>query len=259
METLTLKLLITPVLIGTASLAGRRWGPAVSGLLVGFPLTSGPIIVFLALERGTAFAQATAIGMVGSACSQAAFALAFAIVARRAAWPFGLTAATLAFLATTALLAPMALTLVPVTVAAVAATSAALRLLPEGLGTDVMAPRPLPHWDLPGRMIVATAFVIVLTTVSSALGPRLTGLLSSFPVYAAVLTSFAQHQQGVAAALRFLRGLLLGVYGYVAFFIVVATLVTRVPLTETVLMAGAVNVLMQFASLGLMHGHKQTV
>ncbi|MBC8728149.1 hypothetical protein [Paraburkholderia sp. UCT2] len=33
---LVFKLLVTPLLLLTASLAGRRWGDAIGGLLVGF-------------------------------------------------------------------------------------------------------------------------------------------------------------------------------------------------------------------------------
>ncbi len=62
MDSLILKLVLTPVLIGAASLAGRRWGPAVSGWLVGLPLTSGPITFFLALSHGATFAAAAAVG-----------------------------------------------------------------------------------------------------------------------------------------------------------------------------------------------------
>ncbi|HEX5440375.1 MAG TPA: hypothetical protein VFW76_05795 [Ktedonobacterales bacterium] len=46
-----LKALLTPSLIGLVSVAGRRWGPAVSGLLVGllsfasFCLVAGLLIV----------------------------------------------------------------------------------------------------------------------------------------------------------------------------------------------------------------------
>ena len=41
-----LKLIIAPVLIGLVSLAERKWGASVSGLLVGLPLTSGPILFY---------------------------------------------------------------------------------------------------------------------------------------------------------------------------------------------------------------------
>ena len=51
---LVFKLLLTPLLIGLVSLAGRRWGPGVSGWLVGLPLTSAPVSLFLTLEQGRA-------------------------------------------------------------------------------------------------------------------------------------------------------------------------------------------------------------
>lgn len=43
------------------TLVTRRFGPSAGGWLVGFPLTSGPISVFLALEQGTDYAAAAAI------------------------------------------------------------------------------------------------------------------------------------------------------------------------------------------------------
>jgi hypothetical protein len=48
---LLLKLVLTPALIALASLAGRRWGHAVSGWIVALPLTTGPIVFFLGLSR----------------------------------------------------------------------------------------------------------------------------------------------------------------------------------------------------------------
>lgn len=49
---LALKLFLAPVLIGLVSIAGRRWGPAVGGWLVSLPLTSAPVILFLAPNSG---------------------------------------------------------------------------------------------------------------------------------------------------------------------------------------------------------------
>jgi hypothetical protein len=39
---LLLKVVVTPALIASATLAGRRWGERLSGWLVGLPLTSLP-------------------------------------------------------------------------------------------------------------------------------------------------------------------------------------------------------------------------
>ena len=74
---LVFKLLLTPVLIGLVSLAGRRWGPAVSGWLIGLPLTAGPVALFLALGLGTAFASRAAQGAILGLVSLAGFCLAY--------------------------------------------------------------------------------------------------------------------------------------------------------------------------------------
>src|SRR6184192_563504 len=63
--TLALKLVLTPALIAIATLAGRRFGPSIGGWLVGLPFTSGPVSLFLALEQGTSFAAAAALGAIG--------------------------------------------------------------------------------------------------------------------------------------------------------------------------------------------------
>src|SRR5579859_3857923 len=47
---LVFKLLLTPFFIGLISLANRRWGTKVGGWLVGLPLTSAPVTLFIALE-----------------------------------------------------------------------------------------------------------------------------------------------------------------------------------------------------------------
>src|SRR5205823_12989130 len=83
---LLLKVVLTPALIATATLVGGRWGEAMSGWLVGLPLTSAPVIFFLALDQGTAFATTAALAVLLGTISQAAFAVAYARVAVRTAW-----------------------------------------------------------------------------------------------------------------------------------------------------------------------------
>ena len=82
-ESLILKLVVTPALIGAASLTGRRWGAAVGGWLVGFPFTSGPIAIFLALDHGASFAASASVGMLLGTISQAIFCLAYSWSASR--------------------------------------------------------------------------------------------------------------------------------------------------------------------------------
>jgi len=83
MSLLAIKLIVTPLIVLAATLAARRWGDAVGGWLVGLPLTSGPVSVFLALERGPAFAAHAADGSLAGVVAQAAFCFGYAALARR--------------------------------------------------------------------------------------------------------------------------------------------------------------------------------
>lgn len=97
-----------------------------------------------------------------------------------------------------------------------AALVIALRLMPRWSGAPATAAPP--GWDLPSRMIAATAVVLALTTAAPLLGARVSGLLATFPLFAAVLAVFAHQTQDRIAAVSVLRGLLLGLFSFAAFF-----------------------------------------
>src|SRR5215813_2273895 len=83
---LVFKLLLTPLFIALISLADRRWGARVGGWLVGLPLTSAPITVFLTLTLGTTFASHVAQGILMGLISQAVFCLTYAWLSFRVNW-----------------------------------------------------------------------------------------------------------------------------------------------------------------------------
>lgn len=258
MDSLILKLILTPALIGAASLAGRRWGPAVSGWLVGLPLTSGPVAFFLALSHGAAFAAAAAIGTLTGTLAECSFCLAYGWLARahRSGWPLPLGISCLAFLATTAALQYLVLPPVLLFLIIIAALALTFRLMPPGgetapkpgLPAPTASPEP-PRWDILGRMVLATAFVLLLTGAAPALGPRLTGLLAPFPLYATILAAFAHRLQGPAAAAGVLRGLLLGLYAFASFFLVLALLIERIGIAPAFAAAAAAALAVQAGSL----------
>jgi hypothetical protein len=251
-DTLPLKLVLTPALIGAASVAGRRWGPAVSGWLVGFPFTSAPVALFLALGEGVGFAASAAVGTMVGTLSQAAFGIAYGWAARRRGWPVAALASCGAFAICTLALRPVALPLPPLAVLVAAGLTAALGLMPR----RSRSPRPAiavpPRWDLPARMVIATAFVLLLTAVASALGPRLTGLLSPFPLYAGILAVFAHRLDGADAAVAVLRGLLAGLFGFAGFFLALAAMLERGGIAAAFATAIAVTLVIQAAALRLL-------
>src|SRR5467141_2414760 len=152
---LAFKLVLTPALIAAATLVGRRFGPSISGWLVGLPFTSGPVSLFLTLEQGTSFAAAAAAGSIGGVAASAIFAVAYAAMARRFGWPASLAVASLAFAVTVIALralplgSGLPLPLLALYAGGVAAAIIGIRLIPPPGALDE-APAP-PPWDLPVR------------------------------------------------------------------------------------------------------------
>jgi hypothetical protein len=246
-DTLALKLVVTPVLIAAASLAGRRWGQAVGGWLVGLPLTSGPVAFFLAMEHGTGFAAAVAFGSLAGALAEVAFCLAYGWSARRG-WPAALAAASAAFAVVAIGLHRLAVPLPALAAMAVVALAGALRLMPPRVAAA--AGGAPPRWDLPARMVVTTVVVVALTELGPVLGPRLSGVLATFPLYAAVLTVFA-HRAGAAPAVQVLRGLLLGLFSFAGFFLVLGGLIEDLGVAGAFVAATVAALAIQAGSLAL--------
>jgi hypothetical protein len=248
MNTLALKISVTPVLILAASLAGRRWGETVGGWLVGLPLTSAPVCFFLALDQGTGFAAAAGIGCLAGAAAEAGFTIAYGQMSRRFGWPAALAAASFAFFAGVAVLGWAALRLWPLVAGVCAALCLALRLMPRLDGRGLAVPA-VPRWDIPARVVVATTVVLGITALAPTLGPRLSGLFATYPVFAAVMATFSHHARGPAAGLQVLRGLMTGLFAFTGFFAVLSLALQPLGIAAGFAAATAVALVIQAASL----------
>jgi hypothetical protein len=249
-ERLVLKLVLTPLLVAAVSLAGRRWGPGVSGWLVGFPFTSGPVVFFVALEQGVAFATAAAIGSMSGTIAQAAFCVLYGRLAGRCRWGPALLTGSLAFAAATVVLRSVTLVPIPLLLGVIGTLPMALVLMPRG--PQAARAAPLPRWDLPARVVVTTVIVLLLTGAAPLIGPTLTGLLATFPLYGAVLAGFAHHLQGPGHAIRVLRGLLLGLFAFAGFFFVLALSIERAGIVQAFAAAIVAALVLQGGALWVM-------
>jgi hypothetical protein len=232
---LVLKLLLTPILITLATLAGRRWGPAFSGWFIGFPLTSGPVSVILALQYGAGFAAHAAVGNLGGLACISVFCLAYTATARvRGVWA-SLGAGVAAYLLATFVWMQFSMSLGATVLISLAVNGLVIWLIPRG--APVPAAAVPSRWDIPARIVIATAFVFALTTSARVLGPQLSGLITPFPIFGSVLAVFAHRQQGPAGARHFLRGHAISLFGFAAFFLVVGALLPALLATGTYLLA----------------------
>lgn len=248
MDTLALKLTVTPVLILAASLASRRWGEAVGGWFVGLPLTSGPVCYFLALDQGTSFAALAGLGCLAGAAAEAGFTIAYGQTSRRFGWPAALTVASVAFFGCVAALSRAALPLWPLVVVVCGALCLALWLMPRLEGRGLAVPT-VPRWDIPARVVVATSLVLGITALAPHLGPRLSGLFATYPVFATVLAAFSHHARGPAAGLQVLRGLMTGLFAFAGFFAVLSLTLQPLGIAAGFAAATAVALVIQAGTL----------
>ena len=229
------KLVATPVIIAAVSWVERRFGPAIAGLVAGLPLTSGPVSVFLAIEQGTAFSREAAVGMLAGIAAVGAFLIGFAVAAVRWPWWAAVLCGTLAYIPVAWGLGALGLGLL--STAAISAFLLFLTVVAMPRLAALKRQRPHGWWELPLRIVISTALVVTLTALADDLGPHATGLLSPFPIFAAVLGSFVLLRGGPGAAVRLQRGIALGAFSFVAFFLVVGAGLGTMPIVLAYVLA----------------------
>jgi hypothetical protein len=242
MTVLALKLLLAPLLVVASSLAGRRWGPRLAGILVVLPIVAGPILLILYLDHDSEFAANAARAATLGIVPLAAFALIFAYLSTRHGWLVILLTSWV-----TVLVADLALSRIAVP-AGIALLLALLALHGSGaLLRRMHSPPPpaaaTPWWDLPARAIATAVLVVLLTGFAAFLGPALTGALAPFPIALSVVCAFAVAQSGHAGVLALLRGIVPGLDGFALFCFLVAVLINRMSATAAFSLATAAAVI----------------
>jgi hypothetical protein len=221
------KLTLAPALVAIATLLGRRYGQVAAGLVAGLPIVAGPILYFYAADQGLPFAAAAALSTLLGLVSLSLFTVAYAW----RAWSGGtvlssLVLGWLAFVLGTVLINRLLAIREPNLAEAlcfgVGSLLLALRSLPPAQDPGARAAVSAPGWDLPLRLASTALLVWLLTHFAQALGPRLGGLLTPFPIASTVLTVFAHSQGGSEAARSVLKGLLLALNAFAVFCAVLA-------------------------------------
>jgi len=220
------KLVLVPSLIAAITLVGVRLGPRVAGALTGLPVVAGPIVLFLALEQGPAFAAQSARATLGGEGALGVFCVVYAASALRASWWTSLALGWAAFIAATFVLERVDPGLAAAAAIALATPAAIAALTPR---PELPAARgEVPRAEIALRMGAGAVLVVAITGLSRALGPRWSGLLTVFPVVTAILAVFSHRNQGAPFAVYLLRGLAAGIYSLTAFFLTLALGLDRV-------------------------------
>jgi hypothetical protein len=235
-----------PLLVLSASLATRRWGARIGGLLTGLPIVSGPALFFFAVEQGTAFTAEASRAVLVSLVGVAAAVVAYAWAALRTPWWISLPVSWTAFFSSVLLVQRVTWTTVVALVIALASIALGQLLLPR---SGVRAMKPRPAWDLPVRALASMLLVVSVTGLAQRLGPTLSGVLTPFPVAISILLGFSHAQEGSSAAISFLRGFLPGMWAFAAFCFVLSVTIMVVGTASGFALAIAAALVIQGAIL----------
>jgi hypothetical protein len=246
--TLALKLLLAPGCVVAVSLAGRRWGSTAAGLLGGFPVVGGPILLVITLQHGGDFGAEAAAGSLLGLAASGVCVLVYARLAPRMRPVPTLLTGWAAYFATIAVLdLPGFGTLVSFVLAA-ASFELGRALVPAPPGAAAAAGlHALPRWDLPARALAALAMVLAITLAAGTLGPTLSGLLAPFPILTSTLIVFTHAHYGAAETQVLIRGFLLGFYGFATFSLVLALTLGEMDVAPAFGLALAAGAIVQIA------------
>jgi hypothetical protein len=229
------KIFAVPILVALATLAIRRWGAAVGGLLTGLPFLTGPISYFLALDHGIEFLIGANTGVILAVAAVGPWAVAFYWLAGSFQWLVCLIGGLVAFGAASWVLQSLPFDGREAAAMAFVSVAVSIVLMPR-VRTPTTVPPP-PWWDLPVRMIVTGIVVVAVTLLAARLGPRLSGIVATLPVISGVVACFTQHSMGAAMTRTVLRGIVTAMFAFVAFFVVIGETVGTVGLAPAYLLA----------------------
>jgi len=178
------KALATALIVVSASVVAEALGPFWGALVACLPVSAGPAYVFLAMRHGEDFVAASALSSFAANAVTGLFLIVYGVLAGRLPPWRCLGVAVLVWLAGAAAMGLVAWT---------PATATALNLTVYGIGLLLLdaSAKPCPgmppvarrRWfELPVRAIAVAAFVSVVVSVSSLLGPNATGIAAVFPI-----------------------------------------------------------------------------
>jgi hypothetical protein len=227
----------------------------VAGWLSGFPVVTGPILLFVALEQGAQFAAVTAAGALAGGLAWMTFAISYAWAALTVPWLAALFVSLCAYLAIGMAViwaAPSFAGIVVLVVVAVTLAPHAFPRITQPIGATRFSPV-----ELCARMVAGGLVTVAVTHLSPVLGPRFSGLFAVFPVMGIVLAGFSHRASGNIFTIHLLRGMVSGFYAFTAFCLTIALCVEASGIAPGFMLAWGLSLTVHFCVLWVMRRARQ--
>ncbi|WP_370153995.1 hypothetical protein [Ferrovibrio sp.] len=209
----------TALFVGGVIWLMERASPFIGGIVLALPIVTAPAYLFLLVHDGPAFASHAALGSLATIGAVQLFLAVVIALLARLPMTFALPAAlaTWTIAAAGIRLLPAAL---PVSLAVFA--TAALLAWTAGRRVPLTAPAARgrsPVYEVALRGAAAGLLVAFISGTADLLGPRIAGILASFPVALLVVCLFMPRRLETAGMRAALRATQYGLLSHVPFFL----------------------------------------
>jgi len=235
-----------PSVIALVTLAIRRWGNKIGGLIGSMPWTAGPILLFFILEQGKPFGILAIQGTMTGILALISFCFCYSYFCRQLTWLPTLLLSYGIYTITALFFNYLHLNLVLSYGLVIGCVLLTLHFFPKPTALTNTGRRL--RFEIPIRMLVTTLFVLVVTGLASILGPNWSGILTPFPIMTSILAIFSHMLQGGNATITTLRGLVIGLLGFTTFLFLQAFLLREYSVPVAFGLAFLVNTLINLAA-----------
>jgi hypothetical protein len=217
---LFLKMAVTAAFVVSASIIAEKSGPAIGALIATLPIAAAPAYIILSLDHDSAFIAKGAIGSLAANAITGVYSLIYAFLAQRRGLLVSLGVALLAWFALGYIAIRMPWTIGTVTIFNIVVFAICASLVIRY--SHVKMPPTRRRWfDIPLRASLVAFNVAVVVTLSSHVGPAVTGQLAVFPIVLSSLVLIFHPRIGGQATAALIA---IGVWGLAGFSVALIVL-----------------------------------
>jgi len=194
------KMAVTVAFVSIATIVAERLGATIGALVATWPVSAGPVYVFLALDHDSAFISSSAVASLALNSATAIYITAYVLIAQRRSLWISVSVALAIWLGVALILGPIHWT---------AASAFILNLIVFAVCYFAVRPFCLvripltvrPWYDFMVRAGVVALLVGAVVILSFRIGPTGSGVLAVFPViYTSIMVILHQRVGGPATA-----------------------------------------------------------
>jgi hypothetical protein len=174
------KMLVAAAFVVSASFITEHSGPAVGALFATLPISTGPAYVFLALDHDSAFIAQGALTSLPINAATLSLGLIYTLLAQRHNLLVSYGTAALVWIAIAALVSASHWSLLGGILINVVAFAICTPLM-QRYRHAKMPPIARRWYDVPLRASLVAALIGAVVTLSSRVGPNISGILALFP------------------------------------------------------------------------------